>query len=187
MIVHRIDPILVPVVDAVNKNNLITASCKDTIKEILCKGFFPQCSSDGSTATYATFTSACTNIALCGNNAVNINGIDTRKICSNSGQTVDLKSCVKYTSNVPGTSGNHNPCGPLPANITFPSLSIDDLARNRLIANSLNRIFQSQGVTTACTNQWYKMLCSSTPYCSPDQSKVLTAVTMQQCESAISW
>ena len=179
----RFTATLEPLVDRLNGNTL-SASCKSSVKELLCKSYFPKCSSSGTTAQYQSFSTACNGIASCnGLSSILGTGISTSGLCaiSDSTRTINVGSCSRYPSN----SINQNLCGSLPSNITFSSVT--DVARDAGLLTTFAATFSSAlGVSASCRTQWQKFLCVEAQYCGYG-SQVLSAVTKQQCQSALNW
>lgn len=158
-------------------------TCRNSLKEVLCKGSLPKCSDDRKTASFLNYRSACSSLSSCGSNLVNLNGLNTQSLCQESGQQFTLTRCLKS----PLTSLNTQYCGALPKDIAFPAWIQPVLFRQTAVISSLKSTFDSSKVSASCTNQWITMTCTSTPFCSSDRKKIVSGVTKQQCDSAISW
>lgn len=158
-------------------------NCANIVKQVLCKGMIPQCSSNRTIATYGSFASACAGMSACPSSLINFNSMTGPQICADNGRQIQLTTCQKYNVGTLNTQF----CGQLPSNITFPSWMIANLPSLSTSIGSLKSTLQRGQVSTDCTNKWIKLACVAPPFCSADRKKILSAVTKQQCETAINW
>ncbi|EDV27111.1 uncharacterized protein TRIADDRAFT_54738 [Trichoplax adhaerens] len=181
MLVRRLTKVLEFVIDRFsNIQSQFGSNCANIVKEIMCKGFIPQCSVNGSTATYGTFASSCAGMTACSSNLINIEGQTGPQICARAGTKIQLTQCQKYS---PGTI-NSQICGSLPTNIVFPGYLTTDIQRKTLSIAASKTQLEKANVKKSCVDRWMKLLCVNTPFCSSDRKKLYSAVTRQQCQAA---
>ncbi|EDV22026.1 hypothetical protein TrispH2_010510 [Trichoplax sp. H2] len=160
----------------------LSTTCQNSLKDVLCKGTLPKCSSDTKSATYLDFSRSCSGLKTCGSKLVNVNGLNTQAICQSTGQQFTLSTCVKSSL----ASINSMYCGPLPKDIAFPSWVVPNLYQQSAIIASMKSSYAAAGVSAFCSDKWIKMSCTTIPFCSTDRRKIVSSVTKQQCQSAIS-
>ncbi|RDD45753.1 hypothetical protein TrispH2_002105 [Trichoplax sp. H2] len=157
------------------------STCSSAVKQILCTGAYPRCSSDSTVATYGSIASGCSGLSSCPANTISLNGQTGTQICTLSGRQISLTSCGRYSMN----SLNPFQCGTLPSNITFPTWLIPELPGQSAAITNLRNTLSRAGIGTSCTNRWVRISCRNVPFCSSDSKKLLGVISRQECEAAI--
>ncbi|EDV22023.1 uncharacterized protein TRIADDRAFT_59588 [Trichoplax adhaerens] len=161
----------------------LNSSCRNSLRNTICKGSLPRCSDDRTTIITPDYSSGCATSLTCGSAIPSLQlPEDFRKFfCSESSKEYSLNTCAKTSL----TAINAPICGKLPSGIQFPAWIIPFLPTQGKNIDNFKQGLTMMNTTKECIDQWMEIVCNSLPYCSKDAKKVVTVTTTQSCQAAM--
>lgn len=172
------------IVDYMNTNAAsYSAQCLVHVKNIVCSGLLPKCSSDLTTLTYASTTQSCLSISSCPTGLFTAMGRTAATLCVLSGRQFQLNSCVN--SGITTLNGLY--CSAFP-NITVPAWTIPNLQRQATDVITARIGYAAIGVSGDCIDKWTKFICNAVTTCNAEKTRVISSGwSKEECTDAIQW